>query len=589
MNGSIPGSISGPAVGLINRAEGSRLKYADAAGQVGGEKRLLEQASKATHALMSVQFESADGAVSHEVSVRPQLAPPKRPVTEKKLDAAARFVELMAKLVGVLGDASLQSLETRIASLKVVAESAGNSSHALLAQYESALADLQAALENADTTEGELQAAKNRLSQAEQTLASAQACLDGLSPGEAGYDEALAARDAARSGVDAARQGVSTATSAHEGALSKAQAANAKADQLLKALDAGQGRGSEVLESQRRQNLDAASRMVLFMARFAELIGDAAEVRLEAEKKTASEIRDAQAAVALRKAEEYEDQVRKAEETNKKMGCIGKILGAVLTVVSVVGAVFTGGASLAIAAVGIALMAGDMIGKAITGVSFMEKAMKPVMDHVLSPIIAAIGKALTAALGSIGVDAEKAAMIGNIAGAIAGALLMVAAIVVVSVVGKGAASRIAPKLGEMIGKIAGKMVPDLLKQGSKSASRMFSQMATKIRGSVGLQSDAASLAKYGTRLEMAMAGTEGVSATAQSALQIKSATHQAKAAEHMASVVVATSIVESMAVWLQDQVQMFGDSINQQFKVIEQMAAEMQNSTNTSLYIARHI
>ena len=367
MNGYIPGSVSAPAVGLINRAEGSRLKYADAAAQVGGEKRLLEQASKATQALMGVQFERGDNAATHELAERPRLAPPNSPVAEKKLDAAARFVELMATLVGVLGEASLQSLETRIASLKALSESAGNSSHALLAQYESALAELQAALDNADTTEAALQAAKTSLSQAEQALALAQATLDGLSPGDPGYDEALSARDAARAGVDAARGTLSAATTAHEEALSTAQAANARADQLLKGLDAGLGKGSEVLESQRRQNVDAAGRMVLFMARFAELIGDAAEVRLEAEKKAASEIRDAQSAVAMRKAEEYEDQVRKAEEANKKMGCIGKILGAVLTVVSVVGAVFTGGASLAIAAVGIALMAGDMIGKAITG------------------------------------------------------------------------------------------------------------------------------------------------------------------------------------------------------------------------------
>ncbi len=48
------------------------------------------------------------------------------------------------------------------------------------------------------------------------------------------------------------------------------------------------------------------------------------------------------------------------------MGCIGKVLGALLTIVSVVAAVFTGGASLALAAVGLAVMVADEIVKAAT-------------------------------------------------------------------------------------------------------------------------------------------------------------------------------------------------------------------------------
>lgn len=86
--------------------------------------------------------------------------------------------------------------------------------------------------------------------------------------------------------------------------------------------------------------------------------------------------------------------MRKAEAASKAAGCVGKILGAVLTVVSVVGAAFTGGASLALAAVGVGLMAADMVVKELTGVSFMEKAMKPLMDNILGPMIQGIGKGL---------------------------------------------------------------------------------------------------------------------------------------------------------------------------------------------------
>ncbi|SUG71798.1 pathogenicity island 1 effector protein [Salmonella enterica subsp. enterica] len=54
-----------------------------------------------------------------------------------------------------------------------------------------------------------------------------------------------------------------------------------------------------------------------------------------------------------KKSAEFQEETRKAEETNRIMGCIGKVLGALLTIVSVVAAVFTGGASLALAAVGL--------------------------------------------------------------------------------------------------------------------------------------------------------------------------------------------------------------------------------------------
>ncbi|ELO24253.1 type III secretion system translocon subunit SctE, partial [Salmonella enterica] len=80
----------------------------------------------------------------------------------------------------------------------------------------------------------------------------------------------------------------------------------------------------------------------------------------------------------------------------------GKVLGALLTIVSVVAAVFTGGASLALAAVGLAVMVADEIVKAATGVSFIQQAPNPIMEHVLKPLMELIGKAITKALEGLG-------------------------------------------------------------------------------------------------------------------------------------------------------------------------------------------
>ncbi|MFJ3482231.1 type III secretion system translocon subunit SctE [Pseudomonas sp. NPDC090202] len=579
------GIVSGGSPGFVSRSEGSALKYIDAAGRAGGEQRFLDQAGKALDALLNVNHDSDADEGGRIAGNRPLLMAPGQPPEGKSKDAAARFVELIASIVETLGDAGLKTLESRLDMLKKLSDSARKQNESLSADYQAALAELEAAVADAVNTEAGMEAAQQRLLNARQTLAAAQARLDGLKPGDPDYKAALAARV----DVTDAEGLLRAATSVHQSALSVAQAANAKADQLLKSLDAAAPNGQRVLDTQRETNLDAASRLVLLMAKFTELLGDTAENRLEAEKAVAVEIRDAQAAVAKKNAQDYEEQVRKAEALNKAMGCIGKILGAVLTVISVVGAVFTGGASLALAAVGIALTAGDMIGKEITGVSFMEKAMQPLMEHVLSPLVSAIGKAVSSALESIGVSADKAAMIGNVIGAVAGALLMVAAIVVIAVVGKSAAGRIAPKLGEMIGNMTGKIVPDLLKNTSQSASRMFSQLATKLRGAAGLKSDTASLAVYGTRMQQAMAVTEGIGVTVLSTLGAKSGVHQAEAAKNNAGLAIASSIVESMSSWLMDQVENYGDSLNKKFKLIEQLSEEMLRSMSVATSIARNV
>lgn len=114
-------------------------------------------------------------------------------------------------------------------------------------------------------------------------------------------------------------------------------------------------------------------------------------------------------------------------------------------------------------------------------------------------------------------------------------------------------------------------------------------MATKVRGSVGLQSDAVSLAKYSTHLDKALAVTEGAGAATQAGLQIQSGIHQAQAAQNLAAVVIATAIVESISAYIAQAVEMFGEMLDKQTRLIEQIGLEMQNSQATSLQIARNV
>lgn len=582
-------TISPAVATLINRSEGAGLKYADAAREASGEDSFLRKADKAMIALEKVPFEPLDGKRSGADANRPQLALPQPRIQREGEDPRARYSRLLNEVMATLAEAGLAKLDTLLANRKVIAQSQSNGQAALLREYEAALNELEAATESARQSEGRVQGAQEALAKAQAELEAAQRRLDGLAPDSPDYRQALADRDAAQAKAGRAQQAFDEASRQHRSALDSAQAANVKAEGVRQKVVAEGIPTSDSSRDDAKRNLASAAQLALLMAMFAKLLGDSADERLEMERKLAGEIRDAQAAQAVAEAKKQQEEIAKAERASKAMGCIGKVLGAVLTVVSVVGAVFTGGASLAIAAVGIALMAGDMIGKAITGTSFMEAALKPLMTHVLSPMVQAIGKAMGDALKALGVNASLAETVGHVIGAVAAAAAMIAAMVVVATVAKGAASRIAPKMAEMIGKLASKAVPDLLKQAGRSSSRLMSQMMNKVRGSLGMKSDPTSLARYGNYVQSTAAGVQGVGTGTQSGLQVSAGIHQKNAAEHMAAVVIASAIVESMANWLSEAVERFGDALSKQNRMIEQMSGELQNHLNTGLQIARRV
>jgi|SRR5471030_248982 len=580
---------NGSITGLINRAPGIDIKpdYTDAASAAAKTNRLQQLGQKALLDIGKVSYE-ADGkkAQGHQGS-RPQLAPPAAPVKEK-LDSAARFVGLMASIVALIGDAGSKGLESRLAALRAMSESIVNANKALGAEYEAALAELEAAVGAVSTTQEQLEAAQARVQAAQGELALAEATLAGLDPESPEYADAVAIRDAARANLQTAQGGLTAATSAHQQALAKASAANVKLDELSQRAEMQGALDTSALKDMQKAHLNAAAQMTLLMARFAELMGEGADKKLEADQALAIKVRDTQLAGTVKKAKEFEELQRKAEAAAKAMGCIGKMVGALMTVGFVVSGVVTGGASLALVAVGIALMAGDMGGKAITGTSFMDQALKPLMDHVLSPIINALGNVASSALEKAGVAADKAKMIGDIVGAIAGALLMIAVMAVASFVTKGAASRVGPKMAEMISKVATKVVPDLLKQSTRTLGKSMGQLATRARGSIGLKSDSASLARYANNVERLATVIQAGGTVAQSSFQVKTGMHQEKAAQAMAQVAVSRTIVDSMVEYIRLAVEMFGELKARQTKLIEDTFNTFSSSLTTALQIARN-
>ncbi|MFK3816436.1 type III secretion system translocon subunit SctE [Pseudomonas sp. NPDC089407] len=568
--------------------QASRERYAEAASSAANTRAYQRAADTALANLQSVNYTAQAQGGNAAALGRPILALPAAGAERAEMGPENRFTQLMASIISLLGNVSMESIKSRLEVLKSIAKASADGNKALSDNYLKAVAELEAAVASASKSVEELAKAKANVDSAQRALADAESALGQTEPGTPEHAKALAARDLAQGKLAGAQQQLSKVKTEYLAAVMVVGEAAIKAEALAGLLEDAGLVDTAVLDGMKRQ-LNAAATMVLLMASVAVWLGESAETKIEAEQELFRSMQAARQAFMEKESEKHLEQVRKAEAASKTAGCIGKILGAVLTVVSVVGAAFTGGASLALAAVGVGLMAADMLVKELTGVSFMEKAMKPLMDNILGPMIQAIGKGIADLLKKAGIDAASAEMAGMIMGAIIGAVAMVAVLVVVAVVGKSAAGRVASAMGNMFGKLANKMAPDMLKQAARAVSNGFSSVMTKARASIGLKSDPNSLGMYASRLAASVAVVETGGIAAQSALEIKSGIHQRNAAQHLAELEFAKVISEELKHYLNDMVQLFDQSMKAKDDAIKKAFSIQDSINSTSLSMARNI
>ncbi len=403
--------------------------------------------------LESVDYESAGGARN---DARPRLQVPPTRVGEDRLNAEGEFVRLIASLVELLGNTSLETLKNRLSLLRSVAQASQQSLQRLSADYAQSLAELAAAQGAVDSSQERLEALKARLDQAQFELEAAESHLASLDPSSPEYAGALARRDRAMGVVDTLQQGFRQAAEGHVRLLDAAKVAAIKAEALVRQIQDLAVRHPATDEAG-QEHLNAAGALVLAMARLIELLGDAADRQLQADQELFLTMQAARQDFMRIKSEEYQEEVRKAEAAQKAMGCIGKILGWLVLAVSAVVAV---------------VRLSDMIVKEVTGNSYMEKAMKPVME-VFQKLVKVMADMYTQVLMTMGVAEEKAKM----AGAIIGAIAAVATVIAAAVVGIQAAG---PVLGSVMNKVMEKL-GDALRTASKCSWRRSRSQAPPAR------------------------------------------------------------------------------------------------------------
>ncbi|WP_368565606.1 type III secretion system translocon subunit SctE [Pseudoxanthomonas sp. UTMC 1351] len=397
----------------------------------------------------------------------------------QRLTPEAKLTLLLAQLAELLQDTAVESTNARLELLKAQRAHQKASFERLSQSLNQAEGELAQKLEQAQSAGEEAQRALQAANRAAERVRQLQAQLAATSPSDpnhASLNDQLRQASGQADHLRAAAQtalGVSDAANAGmEAALDEVNRLDAEIERLVHVAPPS-------LSPPRA--MTNAAKLSELLATLNQLISENSLLKLEADTKLTKDLLKSQEAENTRRSEEYQAEQAKAAQLEKTMGCIGKIVGWLITVVAVIAAPFSGGASLALAAVGLALV----IVEEATGFSVLGKAFEPIMQHVLMPLINAISKGLTQMLENMGVDAAVARKVGSILGAVIGAAVMVAVIVLAVVVGRSAAANLLKQIGPMINKMMARVMPQILKDASASMAAGSAKLTGALTKALG--------------------------------------------------------------------------------------------------------
>lgn len=379
---------------------------------------------------------------------------------------AASMQQLMARQSMDALHASATSLIQRLMGKEGSANQLSADYQAASEAYDQALAQAAQAADDASEAVATAKAAEEEVGRLQKELGA-------MSPGSPGYDAKQQQLAAATATADELQVKA-------DAAVARSDAAAASVAQLgagLQGIRQEAGKlGARVVQSD-DANRTMAARLTELMAMLQQLLGYAREANMQAAVENAVQAMKAQETEMTHLAEERAEELAKAESTSKWLGCIGKIIGWVVTVVSVVAAPFTGGLSMALAGVGLALA----VVEETTGFSVLGEALQPVIQ-----VIVKLAQQLTKVFGSLleSMGIPGADTIAQVMGFIATALAVAAIAIGGFLLAKGAMAKLLPNI-----------VKQVVGEVSKEATRITTKVATSV---VGKQSGAFMARNAGT-------------------------------------------------------------------------------------------
>lgn len=576
--------------GAMSRSEAFE-KYGAAASKAARTVDYQEAGQKALADLMSVKYEGHNGPCAANTG-RPALHPPApRADGNKQETNGDLFMLLMAMISELIGEVDVKKLKNRLAMLQSMAGARQQAHQNLSAQYTAAVEAMAAAEGNVGSGQEHLDQLQERVLHFQGLLAESEARLAQLDPESPEYAQELARRDQLRGDLASHTQTLQTATAAHLKLIEVANACARTVTAVVAKMQESSVNGSAIKDTDEKA-LSSSALALLNRLKIIELLGESAQNKEELSQELFQELQARLQEHMQRESDKYLEEVRKAEALQKTMGCIGKIIGAILTVATIAAGVLTANPVLiAVGVVGAAVMIADTVIQEKTGVSFMAEAMKP-LTVVMQEAIKRFSELYTQLLIELGVDEDKAKKIGQIAGMIQGIVSTLAAVALVAVVGAQVigpmVSAVASKLASVVAQAAPAAM-QAMKQVATSVGNTLTQMLTQLRGFITNGADPVLLARYAANLEIAQAVTEFGNVAVQGGLQIKSGQHQAQAAVHLADVRVRMAISEAISAYLTQVVDDYGQAMRERTRQIEQLFADMQRSHSVSLQMARHV
>ncbi|KVN41172.1 type III secretion system translocon subunit SctE [Burkholderia ubonensis] len=503
-----------------------------------------------------------------------------------EMNSAARLTLLLGQLMTLLGDVSIAELEARLAVYKSLLESREAANNALSRAFRDAVEEAEEATGAYETALRAYEVALRAAEAAQRNADEAEEALAALDPDDPGYAVALARRNELRAQAQQSQAAANTARTAADSARAvaaeKAQAADALAEQVQT-----QDVMTEVARNASSQHLTNVARMSMLMAMFSKILGENSETSLQNDLALFEAMQAGRQKEMEKKSAEYQEEVRKAEETKRVMGCIGKILGALLAIVSVVAAAFTGGASLALAAVGVALMIADEITAAVTGKGLMERVLNPFMEYVLKPLMELIGKMITAALEKLGVDKKVASLVGSILGAIVAVAVLAVLVVAAVVLGKSAGAKAAGAVARTLGDNLRKMLPQLLKEITKKLDTVVIRAVQRVLRGLGMQADDIAMKSISNTLNMVSVGGGLALTGAQIGGGLAQGVFMKKASDALADFTLARAAIDQLEQSFKQALSAYEQSFVMTQNLIETMSRAQQQQMEANRFVLR--
>ncbi|WP_342220915.1 type III secretion system translocon subunit SctE [Candidatus Fukatsuia endosymbiont of Tuberolachnus salignus] len=555
------------------------------------------------------------------------------------LNGTAKLVLLMGQLTALLGDMSLEKLKNRLSLFTDMRNALKAQGEKMSAELTDAQQVLQIATDEVEKQDALLENAVNSLQEKKDIstgknarLEQAKKALKALTetPAAAKQDadkHALQRRQAeaelnnAKNEKIEADQAVSNANEKIRLLEDKLSAASSVAkekltisDNLLTEIKNLPGISPQLLQASSKEIVNNTARLSLLMATFSSLLSDNAIQKLKSDKELFQAIQEHRQLELEKQAEEQAAELRKAEELQKTMGCIGQILGYLILAVSVVAAVFTGGASLAFAAVGLALLATDKIMEAAGVESLSARIMDPVMKKIVEPMIKFFTDLFIKILKETGLDKvigqEATDILAATLAAVAAVVVMVAAVVLLKaggsaeikamsgplarkLAGKLASTAVGKAVSNVGSKIAKSAVGKSVSQGGRQAANMARNISKSItKGTqktldkLNIKSDPALI---GNKLKYANLALTGTNVATQSGLNIAANVSVKNALNAKADMILTEKELEMIREFLSLLVEAFERSLKTTQDIMTTMSSFEEDRHNTARAITRNL